>query len=136
MENLQTTWVVIAAAISGITLIWKFIGTVKDIKKSINEPITKIDEKVTDLKALVEKNDSLQNQSLQSLLRDRLLYNYEAYEKLGYASISEKDNWENMYQKYHALGKNGVMDGVHDKIMLLPEKPVKASAQKKKTLNE
>ena len=82
----------IAAAISGITLIWKFIGTVKDIKKSINEPITKIDEKVTDLKALVEKNDSLQNQSLQSLLRDRLLYNYEAYEKLGYASISEKDN--------------------------------------------
>ena len=42
MENLQTTWVVIAAAISGITLIWKFIGTVKDIKKSIDEPITKI----------------------------------------------------------------------------------------------
>ena len=37
-----------------------------------------------------------------------------------------------MYQKYHALGKNGVMDGVHEKIMLLPEKPVKASAQKKK----
>lgn len=40
-----------------------------------------------------------------------------------------------MYTKYHSLGKNGVMDGIHEKVMALPEeKPTKVT--KKKTLNE
>ena len=138
MEELKTTWVVLAAIVSGVTLVWKFVGTIKEIRKSINEPITKLDAKVTELKLFVEKNDKLQNETLQSILRDRLFQLHEECSKKGFASISEKDNWENMYKKYHALGQNGVMDATRDKMMALPTPPEYEASHKKekKLLNE
>ena len=88
MEELRTTWVVIAAFIGGVTLLWKFVQTVNEIKKQISEPITRLDTKVTDLKKFVEENDKLQNESIQSILRDRLLQSYYDCQKQGFASIS------------------------------------------------
>ena len=133
MEWLQQSWVILAAVISGVTLIWKFVGTVKEIQKSINEPITKLDKKVSDLKETVEKNDKLQNEATQSLLRDRLLQAYYDCSREGFASISQKDNWENMYKHYHALGENGVMDSCREKMLALPEEK---KTRKKQQLNE
>ena len=60
--------------------------------KSVSEPINKLDGKVTDLKKFVEENDKLQNESIQSMLRDRLLQSYDDCQKQGFASISQKDN--------------------------------------------
>ena len=34
------------------------------------------------------------------------------------------DYFENMYQQYHSLGKNGVMDDIHEKFKALPLEPL------------
>mgnify|MGYP006956018573 CR=1 FL=1 len=57
---------------------------------------------------------------VQALLRDRLLWSYNHYNEKGYAPIYAKENFENMYQQYHALGANGVMDEVYEKFKALP----------------
>ena len=60
---------------------------------------------------------------VQAILRDRLRVEYENAIHAGYASLPDKDNFENMYKQYHNLGVNGVMDGVHDIYMSLPTEP-------------
>lgn len=57
---------------------------------------------------------------MQALLRDRLLQSYRYYVEKGYATAEERDNWENMYRQYHALGENGVMDNLREKLLDLP----------------
>ena len=57
---------------------------------------------------------------IQSVLRDRLRHLYKSYSKKGYVSLDDKEDWEYMYQQYHALGKNGVMDSTREKMLALP----------------
>lgn len=57
---------------------------------------------------------------VQALLRDRLYQSYNYHHDKGYAPISAKENFENMWTQYHNLGANGVMDGVHKDFMKLP----------------
>ena len=57
---------------------------------------------------------------VQALLRDQLLQNYNYYKEKGYAPIYAKENFENMWQQYHSLGANGVMDEVHERFKKLP----------------
>ena len=57
---------------------------------------------------------------VQALLRDRLLQSYTYFEKQGYVDFNERENWVNMYEQYHALGANGVMNDIHDKFLSLP----------------
>lgn len=68
-------------------------------------------------------NDKLIQQSLQALLRDRLRYQYCKYVKRGWMDIDDKNNYVNMYERYHALGENGVMDRMYDEILQLPTSP-------------
>lgn len=58
---------------------------------------------------------------VQAMLRDRLLQGYRFYEEKGFAEYDDRSNMENMYNAYHNLGKNGVMDDMHHKFMQLPE---------------
>jgi hypothetical protein len=55
------------------------------------------------------------------MLRDRLLQGYRHYEEKGYADYTDRSNMKNMYDAYHGLGKNGVMDDMQNKFMMLPE---------------
>ena len=72
-----------------------------------------------DVKELQE-SDKTQKESLQSILRDRLYeLNSTCFHK-GFATLDERENFENMYQKYHNLGMNGVMDDIHTKFFKLP----------------
>lgn len=57
---------------------------------------------------------------VQAMLRDRLYQLYRYCKKQGYAAEYERENFNNMYKQYHALGENGVMDDVHDKFLALP----------------
>lgn len=57
---------------------------------------------------------------IQALLRSEMIYSYNKYMEKGYAPIYAKENFDNMYKNYHALGLNGVMDGIHDTFMKLP----------------
>lgn len=57
---------------------------------------------------------------LQALLRAQLLEEYNKWSDLGYAPIYARQNFENCWEQYHALGKNGVMDDLHTKFLRLP----------------
>ena len=65
------------------------------------------------------KTESVQL-GVQALLRDRLYQSYFHYCEKGFAPIYARENFENMYNHYHQLGGNGVMDDVYDKFMCLP----------------
>ena len=71
------------------------------------------------IKANDLKTEAVQK-GVQALLRDRLYDKYEHYSEQGYAPIHARENFENMWTQYHNLGKNGVMDDIHDKFKLLP----------------
>lgn len=57
---------------------------------------------------------------IQAMLRAQLISMWEEYSRKGYAPIYVRDNFENVYKNYHALGANGVMDDVHKKFLKLP----------------
>ena len=62
------------------------------------------------------------NRGTQALLRDRLLQGYHYFKKRGMVTYGEARNYENMYEAYHALGKNGIMDIIFEKFKLIPVK--------------
>lgn len=57
---------------------------------------------------------------IQALLRDRLIECHKLYKAQGYADIDDKQNFENLWKQYHALGVNGVMDAIHDAVLAMP----------------
>lgn len=63
----------------------------------------------------------------QASLRDDLYRVYNECNQKGYASIDERENFENLYDKYHHLGANGVMDNLRKKFLDLPTEPTKKS---------
>lgn len=71
------------------------------------------------IKANESKTESVQL-GVQALLRDRLYSTYMHYQEKGYAPIYARENFENMYNQYHVLGANGVMDDIYRKFMALP----------------
>lgn len=74
------------------------------------------------IKAIEDRNEAIAL-GVQALLRDKLLEKYDKYhEGKGYAPIYAKDNFDNMYQQYHKLGENGVMDEKHIEFMHLPDR--------------
>ena len=71
------------------------------------------------IKVQLAQNKAIK-EGLQAILRDRLLQAYKYYEEKWYADADDRDNWENMYQQYHTLGANGVMDDIRSKFLSLP----------------
>lgn len=57
---------------------------------------------------------------VQALLRAQMIADYNKWEERGYAPIYARQNFENCWVHYHALGANGVMDNIHEKFMRLP----------------
>ena len=60
---------------------------------------------------------------VQALLRDRMIEQYNHYMEKKYAPIYAKQNFENLWEQYHSLGANGVMDEIHEKFKELPTEP-------------
>lgn len=83
------------------------------------------EEEISELK----ESDTLAKEGIQAILRDRLLQLYrfctetrcEQDISKAYSTDDEKKNFENMYQKYHSLGANGVMTVKFDHFMELPD---------------
>ena len=57
---------------------------------------------------------------VQALLRTQMRRDYERCNEQGFASIGDRDDFENCWKQYHALGANGVMDDIHKKFLALP----------------
>lgn len=58
--------------------------------------------------------------AMQALLRDRLIQAYNYHMDKGYCYIYERDTVNNMYQQYHILGANGVIDDLMEEFCELP----------------
>ena len=63
---------------------------------------------------------------LQALLRAQLINDYNKWHDKGYAPIYARQNFENCWRQYHALGANGVMDNIHELFFDLPTEPPEA----------
>ena len=59
---------------------------------------------------------------LQAMLRSQMINDYNHWSEKGYAPIYARENFENVWQQYHSLGANGVMDDIHEKFYKLPTK--------------
>lgn len=55
----------------------------------------------------------------QAQMRTKLLELYHKYEKRGYITEEELEDWENQYQAYHSLGKNGILDARRERLFKL-----------------
>ena len=72
----------------------------------------------------IQSTNRAQNAGLQSVLKDLLKIRYLEWIKKGYAPLDARDDLEKMYQSYHALGANGVMDNMRKQFLDLPIKSI------------
>lgn len=66
-----------------------------------------------------DKTDALAL-GVQALLRAQMITDYNHYSEKGYAPIYARENFENVWTQYEALGENGVMADIHAKFLALP----------------
>ena len=59
---------------------------------------------------------------VQVFLLSQIISYWSHYSEKGFAPIYSKENFENCWKQYEALGKNGVMSGIHKEFMELPDK--------------
>ena len=57
---------------------------------------------------------------VQAVLRAQMIRDYNYYKEKGYAPIYAKDNFQNCWDQYEALGANGVMNHIYMEFMALP----------------
>lgn len=77
----------------------------------------------TKFKKKVDEIDTV-SEGMRCLLRDNIIHAYNKYnDDLEYAPIYVKTSVEESYNAYHALGGNGVITELYNKIMALPTEP-------------
>ncbi len=113
-----TQWFVMFGGSTLMALIVTFIfNAITNNQKKKRQQAQMIAEEVT-------KKDEVLKRGVQALLRHELYSMYDYwYTQMKYAPIEVKNDFENIYGSYHNLGKNGVMDGMHERFMELPEEP-------------
>lgn len=60
---------------------------------------------------------------VQALLRNSIIQTYNSAMHNGYLKIYERENVEHMFEEYTALGGNGVVKGLIEKMYQLPTEP-------------
>ena len=113
-------WAQLVSMLGGSTLIALIITFV------FNKFTNSIEKKRKDAQLIaeeVDKKNEANNRGVQALLRHELYDMYNEHYPKGYAPADVKNDFENIYVSYHNLGKNGVMDGMHQRFMELPEFP-------------
>lgn len=79
----------------------------------------------------IQTTNKAQNAGLQSVLKDLLKIRYLEWIKKGYAPMDARDDLEKMYQAYHKLGANGVMDNMRKQFLDLPIKSITGESHEK-----
>lgn len=104
------------------------LGKALDTKfEALSKRLDEIDERLkTNQRHVTEVSDA----ALQALLRSELYEIYETWVPKKYAPTWAKENFENLYVRYHSLGKNGVMNEKREVFLALPDtKPFKEKKQ-------
>ena len=101
------------------------IGTIVGviIELLVRRPLTKRLEAAEEAQTTQQKKQDATMLGVQALLRDRLLQGYRHYIAQGWCPYDERQNMQNMYTNYEALGPNSVMDQLHRQFEQLPEQP-------------
>ena len=95
------------------------------LRSDFNEEIKPINDDLSTLKTAMQKDIRRSIRQDGKLLIDR-----------GWATQQEKTEFDELYWAYHNLGKNGVVDALHDQVMHLPEKrPYQPTKQRKNKQN-
>ena len=113
MRKLDLLQILVSAGISALVTI--ILGII------IKKPLEKRAEAAERIAADERKKQQAVMTGVQALLRDRLLQGYRHYEEKGYADYDDRSNMENIYNAYHGLGKNGVMDEMRGAFLSLPK---------------
>lgn len=71
-----------------------------------------------------KKQDTLAN-AIQKMMARDLTQDYHEYMAHGYIDDDDLLMWENSYQAYHSLGKNGIMDSRRQDLIELNSKGVR-----------
>lgn len=66
-----------------------------------------------------KKNEAVEL-GVQALLRAQMITDYNHYAEKGWAPIYARENFENCWLRYEALGQNNVMQDIRNKFMALP----------------
>lgn len=66
------------------------------------------------------KDQNSINNGVMALLRDRIVQAYNHYMDEGYCPIYARENIEGLYREYHALGGNGTITDLLEKLHSLP----------------
>ncbi|MFQ9892423.1 MAG: hypothetical protein ACLRWH_04500 [Emergencia sp.] len=74
------------------------------------------------LSSRAKKQDAV-GLGVQALLRDRIIQAYNHYTEKGYCPIYGLENVEEMYNQYHALGGNGTITELVERVKELPTQP-------------
>lgn len=72
----------------------------------------------------IQQSNKATNVGLQAVLKDLLKIRYLEWIDKGYAPMDARDDLERMYQAYHGLGANGVMDSLREQFLDLPTIPL------------
>ena len=93
------------------------------VKTTIHE---EMEELAADFKkelAPISEDMDLMKKTMQKDVRRSLRQDGKMYIDRGYASQKEKTEFDELYWAYHNLGRNGVVDSLHDRVMQLPDEP-------------
>jgi len=86
----------------------------------LKRPLEKRVKDSEDASARVEAQNKATMLGVQALLRDRLLQAFSHYLARGWISAGERDNVDNMYVQYEALGPNNVISDIYNQVRALP----------------
>jgi hypothetical protein len=92
----------------------------------IQKPLEKRVKTAEDNQATQESQQKAIMLGVQALLRDRLLQAFSFYLARGWIGTGERDNVDNMYVQYEALGPNNVISDIYNQVRALPSIPPEA----------
>ena len=93
------------------------------MKATVHEEIADLEQKLSkDIKNIDNDLDSMKK-AMQKDVRRSLRQDGKMYIDRGWATDLEKTEFDELYWSYHNLGKNGVVDALHEQVMHLPSAP-------------
>ena len=92
----------------------------------LKRPLEKRVQNSEDASARVEAQNQATMLGVQALLRDRLLQAFNHYLAKGWIGAGDRDNIDNMYVQYEALGPNNVISDIYNQVRALPSIPPEA----------
>lgn len=109
-------------AASGFWAFIQFLINRKDEKKNATEELREAVAKLQESMDNNNDNMELQNEALMSIAQDRIVWLGEQYIKQGYIYADEAAILIRMANAYKALGGNGLVTEIMEKIKNLPRK--------------